>query len=163
MGPMVAAAVWGGRFFFGTADGRVCEHTGSTDGAGLDGAGAQAIRFSALTAFQGYGDASRFKRVHFIRPLFSSESAAPNVLVQARFDFDQGEPPASVPGGFSVGSAWGTARWDRDVWSGGAVVKQTLYGAQGMGRNVALALVGESMTPCTLVGFSIYFDVGGLL
>lgn len=167
--PMDAACVWQGSFFFTTSDGRVCIHTGTTDGVALNGTGGGSIAFSLLTSFQTLGAEGRVKRVQMVRPLFRSDSAAPVYGLSARFDYDFVEPPLGVGGGIVQASVWGpsgsldVANWDQSYWSGSTVIAQRLQGAQGIGRAVAIALVGQATTDTTLVSFDVLFDVGGYL
>jgi len=82
-----------------------------------------------------------------------------------------GTPPVSTPNGilspsilFSTNTvATGDALWDISEWAGKAMTTDSLRGASGMGRHIAINMRGRSATSVTLAGFDVIYDAGGLL
>jgi len=157
---------WQGREYIGTNDGRVLQWTGAFDTV-PDAAGSstyieQAISFYLLTSFQDLGAPGKWKRLQFIRPIFVA-TQLPFYQVQARYDFDVEIPQLAAPPSATLGALWDVAKWDQAEWGGGLVTTQPTIGARGVGRFVALALSGRADHVCSLVGFDLIGDSGGLL
>ena len=159
--PMMCLESWKGSLYFGTENSQVCVHDGYTDGAALDGTGAYAIDCSILTAYSSMGNPNK-KRVHMIRPYFSTEGTPPGYQVQARYDFDLSQigvvPTTPTP----PTSSWGTGKWGTAKWGKGHGTESRLKGTVGMGTSVAFVLRMTAKTNTTLVGFDAICDVGGL-
>jgi hypothetical protein len=160
--PMMCMESWRGSLYFGTEDGRVCVNDGYTDGAALDGTGAYAIDCSILTAYSSMGSA-RKKRVHMIKPYFSTDGTPPGYRVQARYDFDLAAigvvPTTPTP----PTSSWGTGLWGTAKWGTGTGTESKLKGTTGVGTSVAFILRMTTKTNTTLVGFDALVDAGGYL
>ena len=158
--PMMCMEAWKGSLYFGTENSQVCVHDGYTDGAALDGTGAYAIDCSILTAYSSMGNANK-KRVHMIRPYFSTDGTPPGYQVQARYDFDLAQigvvPTTPTP----PTSSWGTGKWGTAKWGKGTGTESRLKGTVGMGTSVAFVLRMTAKTNTTLVGFDAIADVGG--
>lgn len=160
--PMVSAAVWRGKLYFGTPDGRVCVNDGYVDNASLDGSFSPTnIEWSGLTTFQEMGSA-RKKRIAIIRPIY--RSAIP-VASQAepRYDFDItgiAAPPALDTGAVGI---WDAARWNQAVWASEPTAVSRYVGATGIGTLVAIGFRGVSDASVVLGGFDVLFDQGGVL
>jgi hypothetical protein len=164
--PSLCWAPWQGKEYFGTADGRVMQWTGPLDvvpeSEGSSNYIEQAIDFYLLTSFQDLGAPGKWKRLQFIRPIFVA-SKLPAYQVSARYDFDV-EIPASVsPPPPTLGALWDQAKWDQSNWGGGLITTQPTIGARGVGRFVSIALSGRADHACSLVGFDLIGDTGGLL
>jgi len=121
------------------------------------------IEFSTLTSFTALDSPAQFKRVKFIRPdVIGAEE--PIFATAARYDYalTEGSIPLSVAP-LSVDSLWGVDLWDVAVWGSANFVQgfDTVYGAEGIGRTVAIAYRGEAYKPFTLVGWDVIYDIGG--
>jgi hypothetical protein len=151
-------------FLIGTADNRVYKYTGHVDNVqlGEDPEPPIAINWAFLTTFQSMGEAAKFKRVHFFRPMFIS-GEVPNFIVEARYDFDLSQINTAPTGGLASTSLWGSGLWGSAIWGGGNVSEQSIKGATGLGRHVAIAMRGRSSTKTVYVGSNIMGDAGGLL
>jgi hypothetical protein len=149
-------------FFFGTSDGRVMEMAGNVDNATLEGTGAATIDWSMLTHYSNVGQPGSWKRGQFIRPSFIGE-AFPTYGIQMRYDFNLAEVGTWPPFVGVPTATWDSAIWDIDKWSGAAQEYNQIAGLDGMGRNMAIAIRGESSFELSLIGFDIMFDSGGLL
>ena len=160
--PMMCMESWRGSLYFGTEGGQVCVNDGYTDGAGLDGTGAYAIDCSILTAYSSMGSA-RKKRVHMVKPYFSTDGTPPGYRVQARYDFDLA-PIGVVPSTPTPpSSAWGTGLWGTAKWGTNTGTESRLKGTTGVGTSVAFVLRMTTKTDTTLVGFDALIDAGGYL
>jgi hypothetical protein len=160
--PMSCMEAWQGTLYFGTDDSRVCKNDGYTDGAALDGTGAYAIDCSILTAYNNLGSA-RKKRIHLVKPYFSTEGTPPGYTVQARYDFDLSEVgvvPSTPP---VPANSWDTGLWDTMLWGEGSGIAGGYKGSKGMGTSVAIVLRMTAKSNTTLVGFDTVFDQGGVL
>jgi hypothetical protein len=73
--PMVANEAWGGKLYFGTSDGRVCQHTGYLDAVPLAATSYSAIQCSLITAFRNMGD-GRQKLLQSARPTIISQAGS---------------------------------------------------------------------------------------
>lgn len=160
--PMMCMESWKGTLYFGTESGTVCVNDGYCDGTALDGSGSYAIDCSILTAYNALGSA-RKKRIHSIKPYFSTDGTNPGYRVQAHYDFDLSPigvlPTTPTP----PSSAWGTGLWGTALWGSGTGTESKLKGSTGMGTSVAFILRMTTKTNTTLVGFDAIFDQGGLL
>ncbi|AAK94387.1 amidase [Myxococcus phage Mx8] len=160
--PIYSSAVWGGKLYFGTVDGRVCVNDGYVDGVLLSEPSAfTPVQWSLLSAFTNLGSA-RQKQVQLLRPTLLSESATPSYEVQARYRYDFAElAPVSAMGGGS--GTWDGSTWDVDVWSGEYQASQQVRGGTGVGVDLAIAIRGTAVARTVLVGIDILFTAGGLL
>lgn len=158
--PMVSCEAWGGQFYFGTPDGRVCLNTGYVDNNLLSNPNSySAVDWRVITAFQSLGSA-RMKQVEEIRPTFLADAAVPAYTAQARYNYDLSDAPAIAP---DTSTGWDASLWDVAVWGGDLSPVQKLGGAVGMGTTVAIALRGSSTCRTILVGIDVLFRQGGLL
>jgi hypothetical protein len=160
--PMNCADVWHGDLHFGTLDGRVCIHKGSSDNTLLDGTVGEAVDWYTITSFQTLETPAMYKRVSFIRPVFTG-AAVPAYTIGVRYDYDTSVPPVSVGGVVVSAAEWDTSLWDGAAWGGSNLIYQRTSGAAGMGRTVAVVLRGRSQAPLSLVSFEGAVDVGGFL
>lgn len=115
--PMVSAAVWDGKLYFGTDDGRVCRNSGVVDNVTLtDPSGdAQPVQWSLLTRYQG---SAANVQVQGIRAMLLSDEADPLYAVTAKYDWNLDEPDEPIgtsdggPGSWDYGLIGGTLDFD---------------------------------------------------
>ena len=160
--PIYSSEVWGGKLYFGTADGRVCINTGYVDGVKLEEEDAYTpVQWAVLSAFTNMGNA-RQKQVLSIRPTVLSDAMPSSYRAEARYKYNFLEmgPVSLSPGGRGT---WDASTWDADVWSGEYQANQVLHGAVGMGVDVAIALRGTAAARTVLVGVDVLFRQGGFL
>ena len=151
----------GTSFYYGK-DNVVIEMAGTLEGVSFDGVAREPIPWALLTSYQDYDAPARWKRMQFMRPLFIAEYA-PDYTIHARYDFDVtdlGTLPVSLP---KDGSLWDEALWDDGIWGGGFSVIQQPKGGSGMGRHVAVQVIGRSSFRTTFVGVDVMLDGGGML
>lgn len=161
--PIVSACVWTGDLYFGTTDGRVCINRGDVDNQLLsDSESFDSIGWSLLTAFQNLGNA-RQKKVEMIRPTLLSQTPNASVECTARYGYNFLEPSAPSGTGGGGDGAWDSSTWDSTVWGGDFTPTQSIKGATGLGREVAIAVRGNSISRTTLVGIDVFFNQGGFL
>ena len=160
--PMLCQGTWNGEHYFGTADGRVCRHSGATDAATLAGVSTD-VAYSGCTAFTDLGVPGRVKRIGLVKPVVISRSRAPQIDVQIRWDFDQSEIGTAPAGTTTPDNAWDTATWDAAVWGGISTVSGTFRGATGMGYRCAVAFRGVASVETILAAIDVTVEVGGLL
>ena len=120
------------------------------------------IQWSLLTSYSAAGDAARYKRCQYIRPMFLSGSL-PSFTVQARYDFDVAEQTVAPPLQADNPGQWDIDNWDEAIWGGGIEALDNPRGANGLGRHIAVNLRGQSGVATTLVSFDLIVDQGGLL
>jgi hypothetical protein len=120
------------------------------------------IEFSLLTSFSSLDDPATFKRVKFLRPDVISVQE-PVFATAARYDYAlvEGTIPISSPS--FRDSLWDADTWNVAVWGSSNFAKgfDTVYGATGIGRTVAIAYRGEAYKPFTLIGWDVIYDTGG--
>jgi hypothetical protein len=153
--PYQTADVWDGDFYIGGADGTVYLFAGNVD---ID----EAIPFGLLSSFQEYGETGLYHRVQFMRPVFRS-TGSPAYTAEARYDYNT-DPPTSVSAApVLTGSLWDVALWDSAIWAASGAVVQSVIGATGIGRAMAMALAGTSDSETLFIRTDIMFDSAGPL
>jgi len=159
--PYVTGANWLGDLYFGDESGNVYVHSGTLDNVNLAGTSYSPIEFSLLTSFQHLGVPTRYKRVDFIRPVFLS-GGSPVYDVKAVYDYNLLEInlPAGTP---PVGEGWDSAEWDVNVWGGTIEALESVRGATGIGRNVAIAMRGTTTQDLILIQIDMMLTIGGHL
>jgi hypothetical protein len=158
--PLFSAAAWQRDLYFGTTDGRVCKNTGAVDDVLLSDGSNMPIEWRVFTAFSDLGKPFN-KQLQGIRPVVLSGQTVPLAAVEARYDYDLSEPAAPSGSPTQTGPVWDTAVWDTDVWGGDYTASNQEFGAVGMGRHVAIAARGKSVTETVLVGFDVSYTAGG--
>lgn len=164
--PMYCFDEWGGVVYFGTEDNRVCVMDVNADNVLITPPAAPAlngepVKFSLLTTFQDYGEPALFKRGVFCRPDFVA-STIPNVTVRFRYDYDLSEVLNNVVALFPGISLWDVGLWDAAIWNlGAAGGRSVIKGGMGMGRNIAVALSGNSRVETTFVSCDVIWNTGG--
>lgn len=160
--PIYSAEEWGGKLYFGTADGRVCINDGYTDGRTLDDPDSYTpVQCYMLGSFQHLGSPNQ-KQVQLIRPRFMADSPTPDFSAVARYDYDTAEPDV-LSGGAGTGNAWDIGEWDTDVWGGDYVASSGIFGAAGMGVNVAIGIRWTATGRTVLVDIDLGLTTGGFL
>lgn len=161
--PIFTGDVWEGNFYFGGLDGNVYIIQGDTDNQPRDGStNGISISWSCLGSFQDYGEPGVYHQPQFIRPVFLA-AAPPTVAVEVRFDYNISEvftPGLAAPGS---GSLWDIALWDVGIWGGAVFEVETVRGATGIGRAMAIGLSGSSSQETTLIRYDLIGNSGGLL
>lgn len=160
--PYFTGDTWEGEFYFSDSEGNVYRYTGFQDNVDIDGENGVAITWSGLTSFQGFGNDGTYKRLNFIRPIFLSD-AAPDYVVEARYDYDLSEVFGASSPATSSGSLWDVAEWDVGLWGGEIAVSEAVRGGANMGRVVSVGFEGNSLADTILVKFDLMIDSGGLL
>jgi hypothetical protein len=122
-----------------------------------------AIQWSLLSSFQNFGNANQ-KQIGLVEPSFISEGAAPSVSIEARYRYDLSEIASSPAAPSATDLAlWDSAVWDEAVWAPDYAASHPMFGATGMGPEVALAIRGTSVARTILVGVRGTYTVGGFL
>lgn len=155
---------WRGKTYFTLGDrNSLAIKRGNKDNVWIDEAtdGVPApIEWSILTSYQNMGEPARYKRCQYIRPQFIAD-ALPSFSVAARYDFDIAEEGAAPALPVVQGGLWNISNWDDAVWVGSLERIDNARGARGMGRNIAIALRGTSVSRTILVAFDVITDSGG--
>lgn len=162
--PILSSDPWQGALMLGTADGRIMRMDVNRDEIPLAGGAGSPIEWYLLTSYSHLGTPAHFKRSKFIRPNFVAESE-PLYEVNAYYDYvtQQPEPPVGLIGNATT-NQWDFGNWDEAIWSFSPETPfNSVLGAGGIGRAVAIALVGESNTQTDLVSIDIMWEAGGML
>ena len=161
--PALCSMVYERELYFGDRSGTIWIQSGNTDSADVNGADGDFIDWTLLSSYQNLGSPGANKRMQLARPLFLT-SGAPAYQIKAVYDFELGEPAETglVSPAFT-NSLWGTGAWDDAVWGGPEVVTYVGAGTSGMGRYLALALRGRSLSTTEYAGADVLWDTGGLL
>lgn len=165
--PIESFENWQNNVVFGDADNRILYMDVTADNVLLNPSQAingDAITFSILTNFRDLNAPTRFKRVKLIRPDFSAQ-AAPDVTIAARYDYDLTESfltAASAPP--PSDDSWDVATWDNAMWKSATGQNfSDIKGAWGIGRYVAIAMIGTCREETYFIGWDLIFDAGGPL
>ena len=165
--PIGAFDTWGTSVIFGTLDNRICIMDNTVDNELITPVGevnGEDIRFSLLTSFQSFGEMGRFKQVCLLRPDFVALSL-PQFRVLAAYDYKVDEQVVVLPPATEAQLAyWNEDLWDAALWSAGLPSGQNkVVGSFGMGRYVAVAMVGRTRERTSFVGFDLTYSTGGSL
>ena len=162
--PIYSAQSWQGQLYFGTTDGRLCWYTGYVDAVLLADPNAYSpVKYSCLTGFSNLGNAKQ-KRVQLLRPSLLAQSAQTVVKVTPRYRFNTTEPgPSGGVASTGARNVWDTAVWDTNVWGGDFAVIDAFNGGGGVGRDVALAIQGQSVGRTVIASVDVLYEEGGLL
>lgn len=161
---MLSSDSWKGALMVGTPDGTVYRMDQTMDGVAANGSGGLPIHWFLLTSYAHLNAPATFKRCKFVRPNFVAESE-PRYAISAHYDY-QTDEPAEVSGSPDApsGAVWDTGLWGTALWNTSLNTPYNdILGTAGLGRSVAVALVGSSTTQCDLASFDIIWDVGGYL
>jgi hypothetical protein len=161
--PILSGAGWGvpGKFYFGTADGRLCINTGYVDNVPLAANDYTPIQFAGITAFK-KGRPTQ-KMIQVIRPILTSEGATPTIQCEARYKYDLTEVAAPGTPGTPATNTWDVGLWDVALWGGDAVVTEPIFGASGMGPEASVAWKGSTTARTVLLGFDVLYLEGNAL
>ena len=122
----------------------------------------EAITWSVLTAYQKLGQASHYKRMQYIRPIFVG-GQVPAYSVRASYDYDISEFTFAPVERQNENGLWNIDVWDIGLWSGGIVTTDNPRGANGLGRHMAVSIKGRSSSQVTLIAFDVAYDEGGIM
>jgi hypothetical protein len=147
--------VWDGSFYIGGSDGTVYLLNGNTDVG-------EAIPFGLLTSFQEYGETGLYHRIQLLRPVFRS-TGSPAYSAESRYDYNTDPPTSASAAPVVTGFLWDVALWDSAIWSSSGSVVQSVIGATGIGRAMAMALAGTSDSETLFIRADLFFDTAGPL
>lgn len=163
--PMYTGAVWEGSFYFGSLDGNVYLITGDTDNQPRTGGGTgNSILSSVLGSFQDYEEVGQYHTSQFVRPVFLSASQ-PVYQVEVRYDYNISEvfTPGVSTGAAPVGAVWDVAVWDISIWGAAVFEVESIKGAGGIGRAMAIGMTMLTSAETTLIRYDLMYDSGGML
>lgn len=164
--PMAHTGNWQGNLYWvDNVNNKIYQQTGSVDKVYIDPAtdgDPEGITWDILTAYQHLEAPAHYKRVQYIRPMFSSGSL-PAFTVRAQYDFDVSQITGSPAYGGTGNALWDAGLWNTAIWSGGLEALDIPRGANGLGRHVAVNLRGVTGEPVILVGYDVVYDIGGMM
>lgn len=158
--PIYSSEVWGGKFYFGTVDGRVCVNDGYIDARILaDSSAYSDITFQVIPAFTNLGNGLNKQGQEAVTYWLVDGGSVP-VNAEGRYDFDPSA--ADAPSAASVVSGgWDAGTWDGATWGGEFTSVQHRHGLSGSGRHMSVAIKGKARSRTVLVGLDYNFTVGG--
>jgi hypothetical protein len=163
---MSHSANWQGEVFWtDNVTNRIYKQAGSVDKVYIDpdtDGQPEGITWDVLTAYQNLEAPAHYKRVQYVRPMFSS-GTLPAFTVRAQYDFDVSEITGSPAFGGANTALWDAGLWNAAVWSGSLEALDLPRGANGMGRHVAVNIRGVTGEPVILIGFDVVYDIGGMM
>lgn len=134
---------------------RVHKLTGTLDNVLLSSPDPQPIYWSLLTAYNELGSPQMNKVVEFMRARFVAE-AEPSYNMKALYDYDLSTLITALAA--QIGSdVWDSGVWDTAIWGGGQSKFEDLFGGNGMGRTVAVAMAGASTQATTLIDIGVMY------
>jgi len=153
-------------FYFGTADGRVCQYGNGNylDNVKLDGTGGEPVICSLFSAYNYMDDPGSLKHWKLIRPIFQSDQP-PSYLVHLNVDYDTaalaGNP--APPGEEQTNPIWDVAIWDQAFWSSSFTVFRPWVGVSALGFACALLMKAATNDETTLVAIEFVYEIGGAI
>jgi hypothetical protein len=104
------------------------------------------ITATAQQAYSYFDSPGQLKRFTMVRPILQSTGGVPNVLCGISVDFDTQSQLGAVsfnPATQTEG-IWDTAKWDKNVWSGGLITTKVWQGVTGIGYTGSVNLNAAS-------------------
>lgn len=120
------------------------------------------IRWESLTTFSFFNEGPNQKQFHMVRPNIVSEGQfSISFSTNVNFSFNAPLSPASfqsyVPG------KWDEGLWDVAVWAGGLRTFMQWLGAEGVGINAAIRMLGRSSSETYWASVDWLYENGGVL
>lgn len=165
---ILCTAVWQGRFFFGTRDGRVMESTGFVDNVKLGG-DTSAVRQVLCFWLGGYilGSDGVLKKPAFLKAHFITHGINPDFTAVARYEFDLTEPSelgVAVPAVLGSAFVWDQSNFDEAFWPALQGLPFTVVtGLVGFGHDFAIGGLFSSPDYCVLAQVEVAWEEGGPL
>lgn len=162
--PMNCAGVHNNTLFFGNTDGRVHAMDVQGDNQTIANDPITPIRWFILSTFFSLGSGGAHKRVHFVRPNFTS-IREPAYRVDVVYDYGVGSELAPVLSlNQDAAAIWDTSLWDSSIWTGSEGVPEfSLRGTTDMGRTAAIAMAGANVDDLFFTGWDVAWETGGFL
>jgi len=104
------------------------------------------ITATAQQAYSYFDNPGQLKRFTLVRPILQSTGGVPNVLCGISVDFDTQSQLGAVsfnPAAQTEG-IWDTAKWDKNIWSGGLITTKIWQGVTGIGYTGSVNLNAAS-------------------
>lgn len=156
-----AMGSWRETFYFTKADGSVWYMNGTKDNVDTEGENGVDINFSFLTRFSDMELPGRQKQASFARPFFVGSNLT-SYDAKVIYDYAIIELVSTGEVGINTGFLWDTGLWDQALWSGETPIDD-VFGTQGMGLVMAVAVRGQCGARITLAEISVPFKSGGFL
>lgn len=162
--PLLSGDSWQGALMIGDETGRLLRMDQNRDDVQTDGSGGDPIEWFVLTSYNHLQAPAVFKRAKLVRCNFIAETE-PLYKVSVHYDYTTTEPePASGSPTPVGGSVWGTGLWGEAFWSFSISEPfSKLLGGSGIGRSVAVALVGSSVSETDLASIDLLWETGGMM
>lgn len=151
-----------GTFYLGGEDGIVYKFEGHQDNVTLAAGTGVDIQWGMVSAFSDVGEPGTYHRAQLLRPVFRSVGS-PSYTAEVRYDYDLDDPDGTLTATSLSGSLWDVDLWDTGIWGGSGATISTVLGAEGIGRAMAVALLGQSSNDTLLLRIDMMFDSGGFL
>jgi hypothetical protein len=104
------------------------------------------ITATAQQAYSYFNSPGQLKRFTMVRPILQSTGGVPSVLCGISVDFDTQSQLGAVsfnPATQTEG-IWDTAKWDKNIWSGGLITTKIWQGVTGIGYTGSVNLNAAS-------------------
>jgi hypothetical protein len=162
--PVRCGGLFGGKYYFGTEDGRVCVYGDvSKDNVLRDGSGGNNIICYVFSAYNYFGDPTTNKHFKMVRPIFQAVTP-PGYKLKINVDYDitalGGNPP--TPGAASAQYLWNAnnSLWDQAFWASSGSVYHPWTGVTGMGFCAALLMKVTSSEVSNFAAIETVFELG---
>mgnify|MGYP003645417251 CR=1 FL=1 len=160
--PMRAAAVIGGRLWFGTTDGYTCLGLyGDRDAVAIDGSGGNPIEGDLQTSFQNFNTPAQLKKFGMVRPIFIS-LAAPSVKLVINTQFQLSGVGGSPSYFDTINGIWDAGVWNVATWAGNNTY-QNWYGTSGLGYYGSLRMKVRGLPETLFTSSHMMTEVGGVM
>lgn len=154
------------RPFFGGFGGVYRAWEKTTDNCTIDDTGkyheGEKIRWEALTTFSFFNEGPNQKQFHMVRPVLVSEGDF-NISFSINVNFKFNSPLAPAAFQTPPPGEWDKDLWDNAVWAGGLRTFMQWLGAEGIGINAAIRMLGLSSTETYWASVDWLYENGGVL
>jgi len=162
--PARCSGLLGGKYHFGTDDGRVCVY-GNTqlDDVKLDGSGGNQITCYLFSSYNYFGDPTTNKHFKLVRPILQAVTP-PGYILKLNVDYDLtalgGNPPNPQAAGEYL---WDSAIWDSAFWKASTTVYRPWTGVTGLGFCAALLLKVSAAETSNLAAIETVYEAGAAI
>lgn len=122
----------------------------------------QEIRWESLTTFSFFNEGPNQKQFHMVRPNIVSEGQfSINFSTNVNFQFNAPTSPAAFQ--TTTPGKWDDGLWDSAYWAGGLRTFMQWLGAEGIGINAAIRMLGRSSSETYWASVDWLYENGGVL
>ena len=156
-----SAAVWQGKFIFGTREGWVAQgFVGFQDNVPSDGASnGEEVTARIQNAFSSFESGNQNKRALRVK-VYGLVDAPPSIRAIVVNEYHLGNIPDTSAEAAEPTPAWDQATWDQAVWKSGLSTYHQWVGVSCIGKKLSLQLAVRGAGEVILTDFELLYEEG---